>query len=50
MIADKKKINGDIKFTLLETIGKGIINVTVPLDLVRQAVLYFNNHNRVHAV
>ena len=37
LIHDKKNENGEIRFTLLEDIGKGIINQTVESHFVKEA-------------
>lgn len=42
MYHDKKNQNGNINFTLLKKIGKGIINQEVPIDMISDAFLFYN--------
>ncbi len=40
---DKKNTNGYVQFTLLENIGKAIVNQTSPDELIEESIQYYND-------
>ena len=45
MMADKKNKQGQIRFTLLESVGKGIVDVAVPIADIEEALVWFSKQN-----
>jgi len=46
MLNDKKNSNGKIKFSLLQNIGKGIYDIEVSSDFIKEAIDYYKNLNQ----
>lgn len=50
MMADKKNKQGQIRFTLLESIGKGIVDIAVPIAMIEEAFVWFSKQNSGYGV
>lgn len=45
MMADKKNKQGQLRFTLLESIGKGVVDIPVPIAMIEDAFHWFSKQN-----
>ena len=50
MMADKKNKQGQIRFTLLESIGKGIVDIAVPIAMIEEALVWFSKQDSGYGV
>ena len=50
MMVDKKNKQGQLRFTLLESIGKGVVDIAVPLAMIEDAFNWFSKQNTGYGV